>query len=93
MRRRPIVSIGAFIILYGFISVKIKNAWYLGEACKLPDTLSKYRTTANAGESPPVPAVIIGIALGPIAAKFIDSERWGSAMQGQQSDITLVCTL
>jgi len=25
---------GAFIILYGFISVKIKQVWYLGEACK-----------------------------------------------------------
>lgn len=25
---------GGFIILYGVISAKIKNAWYLGEACK-----------------------------------------------------------
>ncbi|EXF73374.1 sodium/hydrogen exchanger family protein [Colletotrichum fioriniae PJ7] len=26
---------GAFIILFGIISVKIKNVWYLGEACKI----------------------------------------------------------
>ncbi|KAM7198898.1 Cation/H+ exchanger [Naviculisporaceae sp. PSN 640] len=59
---------GAFIILYGIISVKIKSAWFLGEA---------------------LPAVAIGVILGPIAAKFIDSERWGSAADGQTSDITL----
>ncbi|KAK4207733.1 Sodium/hydrogen exchanger family-domain-containing protein [Rhypophila decipiens] len=59
---------GSFIILYGIISVKIKSAWFLGEA---------------------LPAVAIGVMLGPIAAKFIDSERWGSAAEGQTSDITL----
>ena len=37
-----------------------------------------------------VPAVAIGVILGPIAAKFIDSERWGSAKDGQTSEITLV---
>jgi hypothetical protein len=26
--------LGAFIIGYGFLSVKIKQVWYLGEACK-----------------------------------------------------------
>ncbi|KAK1960029.1 sodium/hydrogen exchanger family protein [Colletotrichum sublineola] len=59
---------GAFIILYGVLSVKIKNVWYLGEA---------------------LPAVILGICLGPLAAKFLDSERWGSAVEGQTNDITL----
>ncbi|TDZ16219.1 putative Na(+)/H(+) antiporter [Colletotrichum orbiculare MAFF 240422] len=59
---------GAFIILYGILSVKIKNVWYLGEA---------------------LPAVILGICLGPIAARFLDSERWGSAVAGQTSNITL----
>jgi hypothetical protein len=29
-----IAILGAFIICYGFISVKIKQVWYLGEACK-----------------------------------------------------------
>ncbi|KAF9870207.1 sodium/hydrogen exchanger family protein [Colletotrichum karsti] len=62
---------GAFIILYGILSVKIKNAWYLGEA---------------------LPAVVLGICLGPIAAKFLDSERWGSAVEGQTNDITLGLT-
>ncbi|KAL2012511.1 hypothetical protein VTN00DRAFT_36 [Thermoascus crustaceus] len=60
--------LGAFIVLYGIISIKIKNAWYLGEA---------------------LPAVVIGIVRGPIASKFIDSNRWGSATEGQQNAITL----
>jgi hypothetical protein len=34
----------------------------------------------------------VGIILGPIAAKFIDSQRWGSAVKEQTSDITLVCS-
>ncbi|EEP81432.1 conserved hypothetical protein [Uncinocarpus reesii 1704] len=63
--------LGAFILLYGFISYKIKNVWYLGEA---------------------LPAVIVGIALGPIASKFIDAERWGVAAPEQQNAITLGIT-
>lgn len=38
--RRPTDSnrafLGTFIVLYGFISVKIKQVWYLGEARELP---------------------------------------------------------
>ncbi|KAH8672418.1 Sodium/hydrogen exchanger family protein [Ilyonectria robusta] len=60
--------LGAFTVLYGIISVKLKQAWYLGEA---------------------LPAVALGIALGPIAAKFIESEKWGSAEEGQTNAITL----
>ncbi|EWZ01455.1 hypothetical protein FOYG_01077 [Fusarium oxysporum NRRL 32931] len=56
------------MILYGIISVKIKQAWYLGEA---------------------LPAVFFGVILGPISAKFIESEKWGSAEPGQTSAITL----
>ncbi|KAM3555329.1 hypothetical protein MY1884_005653 [Beauveria asiatica] len=63
--------LGSFIILYGVISVKIKQAWYLGEA---------------------LPAVALGVILGPIAAKFLDSERWGSAESGQTNAITLGVT-
>ncbi|KAH6868496.1 Na(+)/H(+) antiporter 1 [Alternaria rosae] len=37
----------------------------------------------------PVPAVLIGIILGPIAARFLDAEKWGSAAEGQQEAITL----
>jgi NhaP-type Na+/H+ or K+/H+ antiporter len=32
---------------------------------------------------------VIGIILGPLAANFIDSERWGSASPGQTSEISL----
>ncbi|KAK8145551.1 hypothetical protein G3M48_004292 [Beauveria asiatica] len=63
--------LGSFIILYGVISVKIKQAWYLGEA---------------------LPAVALGVILGPIVAKFLDSERWGSAESGQTNAITLGVT-
>lgn len=35
-------------------------------------------------------ALLVGIILGPIAAKFIDSERRGSAIQNQTEHITLV---
>lgn len=38
-----------------------------------------------------VPAVAVGILLGPIASKFIDSDRWGSGLgEGQRNPITLV---
>ncbi|CAO2649220.1 Nn.00g066050.m01.CDS01 [Neocucurbitaria sp. VM-36] len=63
-----IAVLGAFIVIYGFFSVKIKQVWYLGEA---------------------LPAVVIGIILGPIASRFLSVERWGSAVDGQQDAITL----
>ncbi|KAF1929467.1 Na(+)/H(+) antiporter 1 [Didymella exigua CBS 183.55] len=66
-----IAVLGAFTILYGLGSVKIKQIWYLGEA---------------------LPALLVGIVLGPIAAKFIDSERWGSAVEAQTGHITLGVT-
>ncbi|KAJ1332076.1 sodium/hydrogen antiporter [Microdochium nivale] len=59
---------GAFIVLFGFLSVKLKRAWYLGEA---------------------LPAVLIGIILGPVSAKFIAPEKWGAAVPDQLSPITL----
>jgi NhaP-type Na+/H+ or K+/H+ antiporter len=64
--------LGGFTILYGIISVKIKQKWFLGEA---------------------LPALVFGIILGPVAAKFVDTERWGSAVKDQTSDITLVCSI
>ncbi|EGE84461.1 hypothetical protein RJZ56_003543 [Blastomyces dermatitidis] len=60
--------LGAFIVLYGSISTKIRNVWYLGEA---------------------LPAVIFGILLGPLAAKFIEVEHWGSAAEDQKYQVTL----
>ncbi|KAM0197182.1 hypothetical protein ACHAPA_004203 [Fusarium lateritium] len=60
--------LGGFMTLYGVISVKIKQSWYLGEA---------------------LPAMVFGIILGPVSAKFLDSERWGAAMKGQTEDIAL----
>ncbi|THC92941.1 hypothetical protein EYZ11_007584 [Aspergillus tanneri] len=63
-----VAVLGAFILLYGVISVKIKNVWYLGEA---------------------LPAVLVGIIMGPTAAKFLDATEWGSAVKDQQEAITL----
>ncbi|KAF2454479.1 Sodium/hydrogen exchanger family protein [Lineolata rhizophorae] len=60
--------LGAFTILYGIISIKIKTAWYLGEA---------------------LPAVVVGICLGPIAARFLEAEKWGVGAPGQTNAITL----
>lgn len=37
------MTTGTFIVAYGFISVKIKQVWYLGEAC----TSSFYLYRAN----------------------------------------------
>lgn len=34
--------------------------------------------------------MVFGIVLGPVSAKFLDSERWGSAEPGQTEDIALV---
>ncbi|KAI8627618.1 Cation/H+ exchanger [Xylariaceae sp. FL1651] len=36
-----------------------------------------------------LPALIIGVILGPIAAKFLNPKRWGSASPGQEHAITL----
>ncbi|KAG9251733.1 Sodium/hydrogen exchanger family-domain-containing protein [Emericellopsis atlantica] len=36
-----------------------------------------------------LPAVFVGVLLGPIAAKFIETEKWGSAEPGQTNEITL----
>ncbi|KAF4541530.1 Cation/H+ exchanger [Lasiodiplodia theobromae] len=60
-------TVGAFFILFGVISSKLKNTWYIGEA---------------------LPAMLMGILLGPVAAKFIDSSKWASAEPGQQKEIT-----
>ena len=40
-----------------------------------------------------VPAVITGIILGPVAGNILDPTRWGSAVEGQQEVITLVCLI
>jgi sodium/hydrogen antiporter len=34
--------------------------------------------------------MVMGIALGPVAANFLNSEKWGSAEPGQTNEITLV---
>ncbi|KAL4787727.1 Na(+)/H(+) antiporter 1 [Aspergillus varians] len=36
-----------------------------------------------------LPALLVGIILGPYAAKFLDASEWGSAIRGQQDAITL----
>ncbi|RDA93749.1 hypothetical protein CP533_0206 [Ophiocordyceps camponoti-saundersi (nom. inval.)] len=39
-----------------------------------------------------LPAMMIGIILGPVATRFIDSERWASAEKGQTPEIALGVT-
>ncbi|KAI1135477.1 Na(+)/H(+) antiporter 1 [Hypoxylon sp. FL0543] len=36
-----------------------------------------------------LPAVLVGMLLGPVSAKFLDAKRWGSAAASQQDAITL----
>ncbi|KAH9890816.1 Sodium/hydrogen exchanger family-domain-containing protein [Xylariomycetidae sp. FL2044] len=36
-----------------------------------------------------LPAVVIGMLLGPMSARFLDPDEWGSAIQGQRDAITL----
>lgn len=76
------------MVLYGLISVKIKNAWYLGEARTfVPSSLE---TESTISYHVLVPAMITGICFGPVAADFINSKDWGLREEGQQSEITLV---
>ncbi|ROT36541.1 Na+/H+ antiporter 2 [Sodiomyces alkalinus F11] len=81
-----IALFGLYVVLYGILSVKIKNVWYLGEALfnifpqPHPSTLTL---------SSPVPAIMIGIFFGPIAARYIVPDRWGGAVPYQTSEITL----
>ncbi|KAI1169711.1 Sodium/hydrogen exchanger family-domain-containing protein [Nemania sp. FL0916] len=63
-----IAVLGSFAVVYGLFAVKIKAAWYLGEA---------------------LPALTIGVILGPLAAKFLEPQKWGSATPGQEPAITL----
>ncbi|KAF2740503.1 Na(+)/H(+) antiporter 1 [Polyplosphaeria fusca] len=67
-----IAILGAFILLFGAISVKLKKQWYLGDA---------------------LPAVLLGIVLGPLSAKLIDANQWGAGgAKNQVADITFgVC--
>ncbi|UPK98159.1 hypothetical protein LCI18_009094 [Fusarium solani-melongenae] len=66
-----LAGLGAFVILYGIISVKIRQSWYLGIA---------------------LPAVVVGIILGPVAAKLIEADKWGAGHEGQTRSITLGVT-
>ncbi|EEU48250.1 uncharacterized protein NECHADRAFT_31704, partial [Fusarium vanettenii 77-13-4] len=76
----------AFVILYGIISVKIRQSWYLGIA---RESLSALEEQCINITSIAVPAVVIGIILGPVAAKFIEADKWGAGHEGQTRSITL----
>ncbi len=61
--------LGAFIFLYGLISVKMRMKYYLGEACMY--TFQRYvDRNSPVMLTMIVPAVVFGAILGPIAAKF-----------------------
>ncbi|KAM0228849.1 hypothetical protein ACHAP5_011829 [Fusarium lateritium] len=81
----PVLNLSAFTVLYGIISVKIKQAWYLGEARQLlPIPYRNHHLTPFKS-----PLFLSGVILGPLAAKSIHSEKWGSATEGQTNAITL----
>ena len=49
-----VAVLGAFTVIYGIISVKIKHAWYLGEARKYsPHNLVCHSFSANEAKSLP----------------------------------------
>ncbi|KAK5945677.1 hypothetical protein PMZ80_002883 [Knufia obscura] len=86
-----IAIFGFFILAYGFISVKIKTAWYLGEACEHSNPSLPVSPLLTPIE---VPAVAFGVLLGPLATRWLDSRKWGEAIIGQQPAITLgMCRL
>ena len=49
--------LGAFILLFGIISIKIKNAWFLGEARGCP--LSSLRAAAASARSEGSPPLVL----------------------------------
>ncbi|EAW06498.1 putative plasma membrane antiporter [Aspergillus clavatus NRRL 1] len=59
--------LSTYILLFGFISLKIKQRWYLGEA---------------------LPALLIGIAFGPVAAKLLKPSEWIEDDGDGDSDFT-----
>ncbi|PWY78306.1 putative plasma membrane antiporter [Aspergillus heteromorphus CBS 117.55] len=58
--------IGLYILLFGFVSLKLKQRWYLGEA---------------------LPALLVGIAFGPIGAKYLNISQWGGDDDNKNSEI------
>lgn len=88
-KRSLTLDAGSFAVVYGLFAVRIKSAWYLGEAC---EHLLQPHVPGWISDSDIVPALVIGVILGPIAAKFLDPERWGSAAPGQEPTITLGVT-
>ncbi|KAH7041401.1 Cation/H+ exchanger [Microdochium trichocladiopsis] len=60
-----VAVLGGFMALYGLIAVKIKTAWYLGEA---------------------LPAMLVGILLGPYLADLLNATRWAVPPAPNQLD-------
>ncbi|KXJ88848.1 Cation/H+ exchanger [Microdochium bolleyi] len=60
-----VAVLGGFMALYGLIAVKIKTAWYLGEA---------------------LPAMVVGILLGPYLGDLLNATRWATPPAPNQLD-------
>lgn len=79
--------------LYGLIAVKIKTAWYLGEACT--SFCPSFPVSANIQVAKQcgrlmgcfaVPAMMVGILLGPYLADLLNATRWAVPPAPNQLD-------
>jgi sodium/hydrogen antiporter len=69
------------MVLYGLIAVKIKRAWYLGEACELKPASARIYSDLVL-----VPAMLGGICLGPYTADLLNARRWALPQAAHQED-------
>ncbi|KAJ1337344.1 sodium/hydrogen antiporter [Microdochium nivale] len=60
-----VAVLGGFMAIYGLIAIKIKTAWYLGEA---------------------LPAMVVGILLGPYLGNLLNATRWATPPAPNQLD-------
>lgn len=76
---------GLYILLFGFVSLKVKQRWYLGEA-----RMILHPTSKDAILILPVPAFVVGICFGPAGAKLLTVSQWGGDSANETSEIAYV---
>ncbi|KAJ5289328.1 uncharacterized protein N7443_009581 [Penicillium atrosanguineum] len=78
-------SVRIFLLVFGFLSLKVKQKWYLGEACKLYSSPSCWLTPDLS-----VPSFVIGAILGPFCTNLINPSRWSN--NDEDGDIAYALT-